>query len=1107
MIEPTRNEVQTAIPHERWFDEACDRFEAAWKSGSNPRIEEYLDQVASVQPSQLRALLHELILIDLEYRWLNGDRRSAIAAKDDQSPARTDASPAPTLPARPLLEDYARRYAELGPSSDLPLRLIQQEYRLRRLHGAQPSPGEYAERFPGREEVVHALQVLDSIAGKPPPELLRPKDSHGRNPVAAMTTNKDKGGSDRNLLVGILAVQMDFVRREQLMAAMNAWLLEKKTPLEDILLRQGALDDETRKLLVALVAKHLALHQNDAEKSLQAVGALGTLHGELQSLADPQIENSLLRFNTGPADPFVTQTTGIGASTSLGQRFRILRPHAKGGLGQVSVALDTELHREVALKEIQPPHADYPQSRARFTLEAEITGGLEHPGVVPIYGLGTYSDGRPYYAMRFIHGDSLREALDRYHRNDQASAPGAPLLELRKLLGRFIDVCNAIEYAHSRGVLHRDLKPGNIMLGKYGETLVVDWGLAKPIGSPGTHGHTDLDGAPNLSDEPLLVPSSISGTAPTQMGSALGTPAYMSPEQAAGRLDQLGPASDIYSLGATLYHVLTGQAPVPSDSDLGEQLRKVQRGDFPRPRSLKKDLPKPLEAICLKAMALKPENRYASAVALANDVEHWMADEPTAALPDGLAQRGLRWLRHNWVAAFAATAAILVVAVVSIAAGFVLNAQKQEILIARNAAEALANEKDELATAERKAKQQAREAIDNYVLAVQSDELLKDERFQPLRKKLLQDARAFYEAFIEDFHPSLHDQQHLAEAFLMVGNISSSSGSAGEAANAYRAALELRKDLAQEKPSHTPSQTDLAGGHNILGVLEQRHGRYEDAHRSYRAALSIQQKLTAEKPEDHELHGHLAATHVNLGTLHKETRALDEALKAFRAALATYEKLAKANPVASHYQSHLAKTHNNLAEVYKEQGALDEALKSYRAALAIQETLAQSSSPTNSQSNEEQSLLATIYSNLGGLHYRREERGEALKSYRAALEIQEKLARENPLLAAYQNNLAKTYNNLGVLRRDDGAPIEALKSYRAALEIRQKLAPEKALDASFQEDLARNHLNIAELRQVAGSAASQSLTEAETILKSLKERFPKEPRYEELLTRCAKLRE
>src|ERR1700694_591045 len=170
-------------------------------------------------------------------------------------------------------------------------------------------------------------------------------------------------------------------------------------------------------------------------------------------------------------------------------------------------------------------HADEPESRIRFVQEAEITGGLEHPGIVPVYGLGSYADGRPYYAMRFIRGDSLKDAIERYHgAAGKGRSPADRSLELRSLLGRVIDVCDAIEYAHSRGVLHRDLKPGNIMLGKYGETLVVDWGLAKAIDRPEISG-ADLG-------ERTLHPSSASGSAPTLIGSALGTPHYMSPEQA-----------------------------------------------------------------------------------------------------------------------------------------------------------------------------------------------------------------------------------------------------------------------------------------------------------------------------------------------------------------------------------------------------------------------------------------------------------------------------------------------------------------------------------------------------------------------------------------------
>jgi serine/threonine-protein kinase len=469
--------------------------------------------------------------------------------------------------------------------------------------------------------------------------------------------------ADRNLLFGILALQMDFISRDALIRGMNAWVLDKHKPLGQILLEQGALREVTRAALEVVVQQHLEQHGNDPQRSLAAVSSVGSVRRDLEQVADPDIHASLAHASAsspGAAVPWVTTDYSAGTPTSAGLRFRVLRPHARGGLGEVFVARDEELHREVALKEMQAPHADDPHRRSRFVLEAEITGGLEHPGIVPVSGLGTYADGRPFYAMRFIKGDTFQDAIHRFHQAEGPQRdPGERGLALRGLLRRFVDVCNAVAYAHARGVLHRDLKPSNAILGSYGETLVVDWGLAKPTGR-----RVEEGGAA----EETLRPASASGAAQTQTGSVLGTPAYMSPEQAAGRLEELGPASDVYSLGAMLYSLLTGKAPFEGHRDMGEVLGKAKKGEFAPPRRAKREVPAALEAVCLQAMALRPEDRYPSARALAADVERWLADEAVSAWREPWRMRAGRWARRHQ-AMVAACAAGLLVAVLAGGAG------------------------------------------------------------------------------------------------------------------------------------------------------------------------------------------------------------------------------------------------------------------------------------------------------------------------------------------------------------------------------------------------------------------------------------------------------
>ncbi|MCL4195555.1 MAG: serine/threonine protein kinase, partial [Thermoguttaceae bacterium] len=266
---------------------------------------------------------------------------------------------------------------------------------------------------------------------------------------------------------------------------------------------------------------------------------------------------------------------------AVDERHLVVRQHAQGGLGEVFLAIDRQLNRHVALKRIRDPFSRQPAYRGLFLAEAEITGRLEHPGIVPVYAVGTDPGGRPYYSMRFIRGETLEDAVGRFHRTQAGKAESA--VAFRKLLRDFVAVCNVIAYAHSRGILHRDLKPSNIMLGKFGEVIVVDWGLARPIMRP----TGDVVQSDDESAQEFLVPSG----GMEHLKSTGGTPQYMSPEQALGHIDELGPASDIYSLGATLYYILTARTPMDDDAGKGPSSlhRRASAGDARGPRDVRPD--------------------------------------------------------------------------------------------------------------------------------------------------------------------------------------------------------------------------------------------------------------------------------------------------------------------------------------------------------------------------------------------------------------------------------------------------------------------------------------------------------------------------------------
>ncbi len=709
------------------------------------------------------------------------------------------------------------------------------------------------------------------------------------------------------------------------------------------------------------------------------------------------------------------------------------REVARGGMGRIIAARDTRLHRPVAIKELL---AHGPDQGERFRREALITARLQHPAIVPVYEAGRWASGEPFFAMKLVAGKPLDKAISECGTLDRRLA----------LLPAVIAATEAIAYAHSQRVIHRDLKPSNVLVGDFGETVVIDWGLAKDLDAEESVPPTVVDPtAPGASD---AAPEDTRHL--TMAGAVMGTPAYMPPEQARG--EAVDERADVFALGAMLYHLLAGAPPYQARTGAEVVLAAMTNKVVPlhtRVRGVAPDL----LAIVRRAMAGAPADRYPNARDLADELRRFQTGQLVATHRYSAGQRLRRFVRKHRAAVAIASAASVVILVGGALAVHRIVQERDRAMAAQQIAE------------KRRA---AAETLVDYMVSDLRGRLAPIGRLD-LLVGVGDGVRSYYAA-LAGLERSPADVDREAFALDILGLARQSRGELDQALVAWqREATILDAELARrpDDPGVGARRRRRADVDLAVGQVHQTRGQTDAAIAAYDAAIGAYDRLFEAAPDDDDVALGVARAHDKLGELHRAHGRIDLALAQHRQGLAARERASTHRRGDRDIVYALSESHHKLGIAYLGAGASKQTLEELRTAARLRASLVDA----DPENTTWQAGLAQVEIELAGFQRQIGELDESVNTYRATLPILEALVRRDPSNTTWRRDRGNLLSDLGFALVDEGDPRAALERFAQAIANHTELLAVAPDNASWQVDLSRMHTRAGDAHRNAGDLA------------------------------------